>query len=52
MFVLLAYKFKICPKKSQILEMERWLHLLRLQYNWRLSDRIEAYEQAIATIFV
>ncbi len=43
--MLLAYKFKICPKKSQILEMDRCLHLLRLQYNWRLRERIEAYEQ-------
>lgn len=28
--------------------MERCTHLLRLQYNWRLRERIEAYEQVSA----
>jgi len=28
--------------------MERCLNLLRLQYNWRLRERIEAYEQVTA----
>ncbi|HLO87712.1 MAG TPA: transposase [Nostocaceae cyanobacterium] len=30
--------------------MERWLHLLRLQYNFRVRERTEAYEQAKAPL--
>jgi putative transposase len=30
--------------------MGRWLHLLRLQYNFRVRERTEAYEQARAPI--
>ncbi|HEY9693418.1 MAG TPA: transposase [Oculatellaceae cyanobacterium] len=45
--MLLAYQFKLQPNKTQIAAMERCLHLLRLQYNFRLLERIEAYEQVI-----
>ncbi len=44
--MLLSYQFKLQPNKTQIAAMERCLHLLRLQYNFRLSERIEAYQQA------
>ncbi len=30
--------------------MERWLHLLRLQYNFRVRERTEAYNQARAPV--
>ncbi|MCF2147583.1 transposase [Desmonostoc muscorum LEGE 12446] len=30
--------------------MERWLHLLRLQYNFRVTERTQAYEQAKAPV--
>ena len=43
--MLLTYQFKLQPNQTQIAAMERCLHLLRLQYNFRLSERIEAYEQ-------
>ena len=43
--MLFAYQFKLQPNKTQIAGMERCLHLLRLQYNFRLSERIEAYQQ-------
>ena len=43
--MLLAHQSKLQPNKTQIAAMERCLHLLRLQYNFRLSERIEAYEQ-------
>ena len=43
--MLLSYQFKLQPNKTQIAAIERCLHLLRLQYNFRLNERIEAYEQ-------
>ena len=43
--MLLAHQSKLQPNKTQMAAMERCLHLLRLQYNFRLLERIEAYEQ-------
>jgi putative transposase len=46
MFV--AYVYKLRPSPRQADTMERWLNLLRSQYNFRLAERIEAYEQVKA----
>ncbi len=46
MFV--AYVYKLRPSSRQADTMERWLNLLRSQYNFRLAERIEAYEQVKA----
>ena len=40
-----AYQYKLRLKKTQILELERWLDLLRCQYNYLLADRFSWYEQ-------
>ncbi|MFB2975685.1 helix-turn-helix domain-containing protein [Microseira sp. BLCC-F43] len=44
--MLLAYVYKLKPTDK----MERWLHLLRLQYNFRVRERTEAYNQARAPV--
>ncbi|NES45676.1 transposase, partial [Moorena sp. SIO2C4] len=41
----LAYQFKLRLTKSQTSEMERWLDMLRHQYNYLLADRFAWYEQ-------
>jgi len=44
--MLLAYVYKLNPSPKQTQKMEHWLHLLRLQYNFRVRERTEAYQQA------
>ena len=44
--MLLAYVYKLNPSPKQAQTIERWIHLLRLQYNFRVRERTEAYEQA------
>ncbi|NET69322.1 MAG: transposase [Moorea sp. SIO1G6] len=41
----LAYQFKLRLTKSQTTEIERWLDMLRHQYNYLLADRFAWYEQ-------
>lgn len=48
--MLLAYIYKLNPLPKQAQKMERWLNLLRLQYNFRVRERTEAYDQARAPI--
>ena len=40
-----AYQYQLRLTKSQILELERWLDMLRCQYNHLLADRFNWYEQ-------
>lgn len=47
--MILAYTYKLNPSAHQAEKMERCTHLLRLQYNFRLRERMEAYEQVKAT---
>lgn len=44
--MLLAYVYKLNPSLKQAQTMERWIQLLRLQYNFRVIERTKAYEQA------
>ncbi|MBD1878389.1 RNA-guided endonuclease TnpB family protein [Coleofasciculus sp. FACHB-T130] len=48
MFASFVYKLK--PSPRQAATMERWLDMLRGQYNFRLKERIEAYEQVRSPI--
>lgn len=48
--MLLSYVYKLNPSLKQVEKIERWLHLLRLQYNFRVRERTEAYEQAKAPV--
>lgn len=40
----LTYSYKLKPTKDQILKMESWLNLLRLQYNYRLAERFDWWQ--------
>jgi putative transposase len=40
----LAYQFKLLPTQDQRCRMERWLDMLKCQYNWLLADRFDWYE--------
>ncbi len=44
--MLVAYTYKLSPSRQQLLVMEKHLEMLRLQYNFRVRERTEAYEQA------
>lgn len=41
----LAYQYQLRLTKSQEAEIERWLDMLRHQYNYLLADRFNWYEQ-------
>ncbi len=40
-----AYQYRLRPTASQVALMERWLELLRKQYNYRLAERFNWWEQ-------
>ena len=42
--MITAYKYKLHPNKSQAHQIDEWLNLLRMQYNYRLLERLEWYE--------
>ncbi len=42
-----SYQYKLKPTKQQVLELDRWLSMLRAQYNYMLADRFNWYEGAI-----
>ncbi len=41
----LAYQYRILPTTEQKLTINRWLKMLRLQYNYLLQERFNWYEQ-------
>jgi putative transposase len=41
----LAYQYRLLPTAQQSAQMNRWLDLLRLQYNWLLSERFQWWEE-------
>ncbi len=41
----LAYQYRLRLTKSQIAKIEKWLDMLRHQYNYLLADRFDWYEQ-------
>ncbi|NEO39764.1 MAG: transposase [Moorea sp. SIOASIH] len=40
-----AYQYKLRLTKSQVINIERWLDMLRCQYNYLLADRFDWYER-------
>ena len=40
----IAYQYKLLPTFEQRTVMERWLDMLRYQYNWLLADRFDWWE--------
>ncbi|MBD1853397.1 transposase [Cyanobacteria bacterium FACHB-502] len=40
----LAYQYKLLPSTLQLATMNRWLDMLRHQYNWMLADRFDWWE--------
>ncbi len=41
----LAYQYRLRPTRPQIAEIERWLEMLRCQYNYLLADRFDWYQR-------
>jgi len=42
--MITAYKYKLRPNKAQACQFDKWLNLLRMQYNYRLAERFNWYE--------
>ncbi|NEO51148.1 MAG: transposase [Moorea sp. SIO4A3] len=40
-----AYQYRLRPTKAQVKKIEKWLDMLRHQYNYLLADRFNWYEQ-------
>lgn len=43
--MLISYTYKLDPSRNQSATMEKHVEMLRLQYNFRVRERTEAYEQ-------
>lgn len=48
--MLISYTYKLDPSRNQSTTMEKHVEMLRLQYNFRVRERTEAYEQAASPI--
>ncbi|MGK7875027.1 MAG: RNA-guided endonuclease InsQ/TnpB family protein [Xenococcaceae cyanobacterium] len=46
MSMLIAYQYKLNPSPNQCVELNQHIEMLRLQYNFRVRERTEAYRQA------
>ncbi|NEO94315.1 MAG: helix-turn-helix domain-containing protein, partial [Moorea sp. SIO3G5] len=44
----LGYVYKLKPSRQQATTMNRWLDMLRSQYNYLLRDRNDSYDQVKA----
>ncbi len=42
--MILAYQYKLLPTYKQRCRMNKWLNMLRCQYNWLLGDRFDWWE--------
>ena len=40
-----SYQYRLRPTKQQVIQLERWLDMLRCQYNYLLADRFRWYEE-------
>ena len=43
--LILGYCYKLRPNISQSDKIDRWIDMLRANYNWSLADRIDTYYQ-------
>jgi len=41
----IAYQYRLRPTSTQVALMDKWLELLRKQYNYRLAERFNWWEQ-------
>ena len=41
----IAYQYRLRPTKAQSAQMETWLNLLRMQYNYRLAERFKWWDE-------
>lgn len=41
----IAYQYRLRPTKTQSAQMETWLNLLRMQYNYRLAERFRWWDE-------
>jgi putative transposase len=41
----ISYQYRLKPTKQQIVQIDRWLDMLRHQYNYLLADRFRWYEE-------
>jgi putative transposase len=48
--MITAYKYKLRPNNAQAHQIDEWLNLLRMQYNYRLSERFNWYESTRSPI--
>ncbi len=42
--MLLKYKYRLKPHKTQAVTLSSWLELARRQYNYRLGERMQWFE--------
>jgi putative transposase len=40
-----SYQYRLRPTKQQVVQFDRWLDMLRCQYNYLLADRFRWYEE-------
>ncbi|MBC6433965.1 IS200/IS605 family element transposase accessory protein TnpB [Nostoc sp. HG1] len=40
-----SYQYRLRPTKEQVIQLERWMDMLRCQYNYLLADRFRWYEE-------
>jgi len=40
-----SYQYRLRPTKQQFIQLDRWLDMLRCQYNYLLADRFRWYEE-------
>ncbi|BDI19445.1 hypothetical protein ANSO36C_52470 [Nostoc cf. commune SO-36] len=40
-----SYQYRLRPTKTQVIQLDRWLDMLRCQYNYLLADRFRWYEE-------
>jgi len=43
--MITSYQYRLRPTKQQITQIDRWLDMLRCQYNYLLADRFRWYEE-------
>jgi putative transposase len=42
-----SHQYRLRPTKQQITQIDRWLDMLRCQYNYLLADRFRWYEENV-----
>jgi putative transposase len=46
----LAYQYRLIPTAQQVADMNRWIDMLRLQYNWMLAERFQWWEESRSSV--